>query len=259
MLGCAFAINRQFYWDLGAYDEELMIWNGQSYELSFKLWLCGGSLLEVLCSRVAHTFRTHNEYRKMEGVKDFLSRNFKRIAEVWFDEYKEALYRHAPERYRNTDAGDLTKLKLIRERLKCKPFKYFLDVVAPDLLERFPAYPKPNFASGAIISVAKPTLCIDTVGRPNGQSLGLYGCHSNLVHPAGSQNFQLTWQRNIKRDDSEDCLDAYNAHMSGCHYSLFGNQYWRYHMVGILSIKIQENLINLIAHFSELKQPDPRR
>ena len=81
MLGCAFAINRQYYWDLGAYDEELMIWNGENYELSFKLWLCGGSLLEVPCSRVAHTFRKHNEYRKKAGV-DFVGRNFKRIAEV---------------------------------------------------------------------------------------------------------------------------------------------------------------------------------
>ena len=83
MLGCAFAINRQYYWDLGGYDEELLIWNGENYELSFKLWLCGGSLLEVPCSRVAHTFRKHNEYRKKPGV-DFVGRNFKRIAEVYF-------------------------------------------------------------------------------------------------------------------------------------------------------------------------------
>ncbi len=212
-----------------------MIWNGENYELSFKLWLCGGSILEIPCSRVAHTFRKHYEFRKDDGGKDFLTRNFKRIAEVWLDDYKEALYRHARELYRSTDAGDLTKPKLIREKLKCRPFKYFLDFVAPDLLERYPAYPKPDFASGAIILVAKPTLCIDTVGKPNGQPLELYECHSDLVHPAGSQNFQLTWYRNIKRDDSDDCLDAYNANLFSCHYSLFGNQYWRYHMVGILS------------------------
>lgn len=81
MLGCAFAIRKDYFFDLGGYDEQLQIWNGENYELSFKLWLCGGKLLEVPCSRVAHTFRQHNEYRKLEGV-DFVTRNFKRIAEV---------------------------------------------------------------------------------------------------------------------------------------------------------------------------------
>jgi polypeptide N-acetylgalactosaminyltransferase len=81
MLGCAFAIRRDYFFDLGAYDEKLLIWNGENYELSFKLWLCGGKLLEVPCSRVAHVFRTHYEWRKKSGV-DFVAHNFKRIAEV---------------------------------------------------------------------------------------------------------------------------------------------------------------------------------
>lgn len=81
MLGCAFAIRRDYFFDLGAYDEQLLIWNGENYELSFKLWLCGGQMLEVPCSRFAHTFRKHNAYRKMPGV-DFVAHNFKRIAEV---------------------------------------------------------------------------------------------------------------------------------------------------------------------------------
>jgi polypeptide N-acetylgalactosaminyltransferase len=81
MLGCAFAIRKDYFFDLGGYDEQLLIWNGENYELSFKLWLCGGKLLEVPCSRIAHTFRKHNEWRKMPGV-DYVGHNFKRISEV---------------------------------------------------------------------------------------------------------------------------------------------------------------------------------
>ena len=33
MLGCAFAIRRDYFFDLGAYDEQLMIWNGENYEV----------------------------------------------------------------------------------------------------------------------------------------------------------------------------------------------------------------------------------
>lgn len=116
-----------------------MIWNGENYELSFKLHLCGGELLEVPCSRVAHTFRKHNEYRKKTGV-DFVARNFKRIAEVWLGDYKEILYSSEPERYAKIDPGDLTKPKAIRKNLNCKPFQYYLDYVAPDMLERFEYY-----------------------------------------------------------------------------------------------------------------------
>ena len=83
MLGCAFAINRQYFWDLGAYDDELQIWNGENYELSFKLWLCGGELLETRSLLKSCTcIRRHNEYRILNGV-DFVARNFKRVAEVW--------------------------------------------------------------------------------------------------------------------------------------------------------------------------------
>lgn len=39
MLGCAFAIRRDYFLELGGYDEQLLIWNGENYEVDLKLLL----------------------------------------------------------------------------------------------------------------------------------------------------------------------------------------------------------------------------
>ena len=78
----------------GWYDEGLEIWGGEQYELSFKIWMCGGRLVDAPCSRIGHIYRKFVPYTiPVSGGPNY---NFKRVIEVWMDEYKEYFYKRRP-------------------------------------------------------------------------------------------------------------------------------------------------------------------
>lgn len=52
----------------------------------FQLWMCGGSLEMIPCSRVGHVFRKRRPYGFGEK-EDYMLKNSMRMAHVWMDEY----------------------------------------------------------------------------------------------------------------------------------------------------------------------------
>lgn len=65
------------------------------------------------------------------------------------DEYAEYIYLRRPH-YRNIDPGDLTEQKALRQKLQCKPFKWFMESIAFDLPLKYPPIEPGDFGVGEV-------------------------------------------------------------------------------------------------------------
>ncbi|XP_071044470.1 putative polypeptide N-acetylgalactosaminyltransferase 10 isoform X2 [Parasteatoda tepidariorum] len=242
MAGGLFAIDRMFFWNLGGYDKGLDVWGGEQYELSFKIWQCGGQMFDVPCSRVGHIYRKFAPFPN-PGLGDFVGRNYKRVAEVWMDEYKEYLYLRRPH-YRKIDAGNLTDQKSLRKTLQCKPFRWFIEKVAYDQPKKYPPIEPPDYAKGEIRSVAVD-LCIDTKFRKQNERFGLDACIKDNPNIRGEQQFVLSWHKDIRPIKRNICFDVSCSKKQApivlwnCH-GMQGNQLWKYdletqHLIHLLT------------------------
>ncbi|XP_047353132.1 N-acetylgalactosaminyltransferase 6-like isoform X2 [Vespa velutina] len=231
MAGGLFAISAKFFWELGGYDSGLDIWGGEQYELSFKIWQCGGQMYDAPCSRVGHIYRKFPPFPN-PGRGDFLGKNYKRVAEVWMDEYAEYIYRRRPH-LRSLDPGNLTEQRKLRKKLHCKPFKWFMENIAFDLVEVYPPIEPDDFASGEIRNMGAPELCLDAKKMKKDEIIKVDTCKKDNPVLSGEQEFKLTWHKDIRPKDRTDCLDVSRSDIKApvslypCHGKQ-GNQLWRY-------------------------------
>jgi polypeptide N-acetylgalactosaminyltransferase len=131
MAGGLFTINREYFYEIGAYDPGMEVWGGENLEMSFRVWQCGGKVLIHPCSHVGHVFRKQTPYTFPGGTGPVIFHNNKRLVEVWLDKYKDFVYSIMPE-LKNVDAGDVSERLALRERLKCKDFRWYLQNIYPE-------------------------------------------------------------------------------------------------------------------------------
>lgn len=213
MAGGLFAMDREFFFELGAYDEGLEIWGGENFELSFKIWMCGGSLLWVPCSRVGHVYRILGKVpygapngTSMLGLSD---RNLRRVVEVWMDEYKEYFYRSKPESV-FVPTGDLEKQLEFRRTHNCKSFDWFMKEVAPDITSKYP-FPPGNVKWGEVRAKGG-VKCIDSMGQKDGGKVGVSYCHG----AGGNQLFKLTSDGQFRVNEQCAYESSGEVHLKRC-------------------------------------------
>ncbi|PVD29504.1 hypothetical protein C0Q70_08755 [Pomacea canaliculata] len=129
--GGLFAVDRDFFYNIGSYDDLMDIWGGENMELSFRVWMCGGSLEILPCSRVGHVFRNLVPYSFPADPHTTVLTNLARAANVWMDQYSRFFF--AAVNMSSSDTGDVTSRVALREQLRCRSFQWYLDSVATHL------------------------------------------------------------------------------------------------------------------------------
>lgn len=192
--GGLFSISKQWFNEIGKYDMNMDVWGGENLEISFRIWLCGGAMEIMPCSRVGHVFRNRHPYDFPGGSMNVFQKNSRRAAEVWFDNYKKYYYAAVPYA-KNVAFGDIRERLNLKMRLQCKPFSWYVHNVYPEL-----KVPKEEDVL-AFGEIKQGEDCVDTLGHNTvGGSVGLFRCHD----AGGNQYWTYTKNKQLKHD--EFCL-----------------------------------------------------
>ncbi|TSS60396.1 putative polypeptide N-acetylgalactosaminyltransferase 8 [Bagarius yarrelli] len=162
--------DRTFLGEIGGLDTGMEVYGGENVELGIRVWTCGGSVEIVPCSKIAHIERSHKPY--MPDLSKPMKRNALRVADVWLDEYKYHvnIAWNLPITNHGFDIGDTSERKKLREKLGCKPFKWYIENVYPKLDSWLDI-----LAYGAMQHLDSQ-LCVDQGPAPGNVPIA-YGCH----------------------------------------------------------------------------------
>ncbi|VEN52265.1 unnamed protein product [Callosobruchus maculatus] len=229
MAGGLFAIDKQFFFDIGAYDEGMNIWGGENLEMSFRIWQCGGQVQIAPCSRVGHIFRKSSPYSFPGGIDKTLYSNLARVALVWMDDWANFYFKYNQEASRMKNNQNVTARMDLRKRMQCKSFEWYLDNIWP---QHF--FPKDDRFFGRIRNLAEDKCLIkpDKKGLSN-QPMGIAKIEKCFGDDFIVEMFVMTLEGFIMTDDSV-CLDApekigtgpQKVRITAC--SGFSRQKWEY-------------------------------
>ncbi|XP_020733488.2 polypeptide N-acetylgalactosaminyltransferase 14 isoform X2 [Odocoileus virginianus] len=198
--GGLFVMDKSWFDYLGKYDTDMDIWGGENFEISFRVWMCGGSLEIVPCSRVGHVFRKKHPYIFPDGNANTYIKNTKRTAEVWMDEYKQYYYASRPFALERP-FGNIESRRNLRKNLQCQSFKWYLENVYPEL-----RVPKDSSIQKG--SIRQRQKCLEAQKQKDQEisNLKLSPCVKTEGKDAKSQIWAFTYTQQILQE--ELCLSV---------------------------------------------------
>ncbi|CAH1787478.1 unnamed protein product [Owenia fusiformis] len=221
VVGCAIAVQKKYFFDIGAFDEGMDIWGGENVEIGFRTWMCGGQVLNVPCSRVGHTFKEINYAFgkqkpgwKLEKAR-VIQKNGMRVAEVWMGDLKKYFY--ASTRVFSARRVSFTKdeLKSVEKRkremakLNCKSFDWYIKNIVPEM-----EIPPGDAIFYGEVRNSKSTACFTIMP---GNIVGItYFCFIHRILP--ENNFYISKTGNLHHKDKCIRVDKYDKllHLTTC-------------------------------------------
>ncbi|XP_041354301.1 polypeptide N-acetylgalactosaminyltransferase 3-like [Gigantopelta aegis] len=169
IIGCCFAVDKTYFLDIGGLDVDMKTWGAEDVELSLRVWMCGGKMKILECSRVGHIFKTGHPFKM---TYDDLLYNEKRIADLWLGEYKKFFYAvHQRRVSPNGDAGDYSRIRAIQQKLQCNDFSWYIRNVFPEL----ETFPNTTVKFGKMKNKAS-SLCVGVADKPASSPFEMVDC-----------------------------------------------------------------------------------
>ncbi|XP_064600794.1 polypeptide N-acetylgalactosaminyltransferase 16-like [Liolophura sinensis] len=237
--GGLFSIYKDWFITLGQYDTQMEIWGGENLELSFRTWLCGGNMEILPCSHVGHVFRKRHPYSFPQGNANTYIRNTRRTAEVWMDDYKK-FYFSSRRGARFGQFGNITERLELKKRLGCKPFKWYLENVYPELTP-------PILEEAASGQIRQGHMCLDTELSKPPQLIRLKPCDS--ISNTQEWSFKTSGfilNKGMCLTADEENTDGY-VQLDFCHY----DETQKWYRIGKALIHVASNMC-MDSHKSEV-------
>jgi len=133
--GGLLGMSKRWWRETGGYDEKMLGWGGENLDQSLRIWLCGGEIVNAADSYVAHMWRVSKDQRTSSRYKRVGDTNANRARAVyaWYGNFSKKLEHYPSFSMRGSDQhggvpwyGSLDNMHAIRDRLKCRPFSWYL-------------------------------------------------------------------------------------------------------------------------------------
>lgn len=140
LVGCAIAVRRDYFDRIGHFDENLKVWGGENIELAFRVWMCGGRVVTVTCSRIGHVFKDF-PYKFDGNKEEIVHKNLIRVSETWMDGMRKyfyastRVYEFKRAELNEEETKSLQVRQQLRSSLQCKNFEWFMNNIIPEFEE----------------------------------------------------------------------------------------------------------------------------